>query len=158
MQINQTSVISIYYRRKSDTASNCSISGISGPDPVVWECKVHSKKPEHFGTYLHPNYLNDAKESNTHWTWPWIKCSQFNKPNVAKGKLSKIRKRILKILKKINDRDHDAFGGNSIDDSQKTSNNDVEFCNSGDKIPSFTNLAGLKVMVLSTEFSSAAKR
>ena len=55
-----------------------------------------------------------------------MKCLQFNRPNISKGKILKIRKRIIKTLNKINEKDHELYQINSIEDSQKTNNNEIE--------------------------------
>lgn len=87
-----------------------------------------------------------------------MKCLQFNRPNISKGKILKIRKRIIKTLNKINEKDHELYQINSIEDSQKTNNNEIELSACEGKLPSFTNLEGLKLIILSTNLPSQSKK
>lgn len=120
--------------------------------------KFTQNKPEHFGNFLHPNSLNDTKDSNTPCNCAWVKWLHFNRPNLSKGKISKIKKRIQKALKKIDEKEHNVSQFNSSNDIKDLSASEVERLNKDSKLPPFTNLIGLKLMIMSAEITPQPKR
>jgi len=120
---------------------------------------VHSAKPEHFGTYLHPNSLVVSSASNSPCSCSCTKCLPFNRPNLSKGKISKIKRRVEKVLKKIDEREHSLSLGHQDDEgSHQVSSHDVESCTGAKGIPPFTNLTGLRLVMQSTNFLHVGKK
>lgn len=130
---------------RNESASNCSNSRLSTPNNLPCTCNTHTK-PKEFGTFLHPTYMAEFQRTNIPCDCECEKCVKINWRLLSKDKVAHAKKRILKSIRRINERTKAVE--EKTDSDMTTGDTKIVISNSLSKID---NLCALKLVLLSND-------
>ena len=137
---------------RNESASNCSNSHISAPNNLPCTCTTHTK-PKEYGNFLTPTYVSEFQRSNTPCECECEKCRKVNRRLLNTDKIAFANKRILKSLRRIQQRG-EAIQGLGL------SNGAGEEAKEGsmNSLTKIDNLCALKLVLLSDDDFISSQR